>query len=63
MTDTLYTGDRPFALDTFIPTIRVHGIAAPLPFEIYDQPSNMRFYPKTGAITLSKDQTFLGALE
>ena len=63
MSASLYTGPVPFAPETFLPTEKIRGLAAPLPPAIHDQPSNMRLYPATSVIAPAKDMSFLGALE
>ncbi|MEO7028829.1 MAG: hypothetical protein ABI147_05445 [Acidobacteriaceae bacterium] len=60
---TLYVGETPFNVETFVPTSRIHGGAAHLPQAIQDQPSNMEYFPATNTIAPRKDETFLGALD
>ena len=60
---TLYVGPRPFNLETFVPDHKIHGLAASLPQEIQDQPSNMEYFPATNTIAPVHDETFLGALD
>jgi hypothetical protein len=60
---TLYVGPTPFDTHTFRPEARLHGLAAPLPIGVRDQPSNMEFYPASNTIVYRPDPSWLGALD
>ncbi len=60
---TLYLGPTPFNEQTFLPDAKLRGLAAPLPWAIHDQPSNMEYFPATNTIAPKKDLTWLGALD
>jgi hypothetical protein len=61
--ESVFLGAAPFNGETFRPASKIHGLAAALPKEIHDQPSNMEYFPATNTIAPKQDQTFLGALD
>ena len=62
MAQALYRGGLPFNPVTFAPGPMLHGLAAPLPHAIRDQPSNMEYVPATNQIRVRSDTSSLGAL-
>ena len=63
MSESLYTGPMPFDAASYRPRTSIRGLAAALPDEILDQPSNMEYFPAENRILPRTDLSFLGALD
>ncbi len=60
---SLYYPAGAFSVETFLPSAKLRGLAAKLPREIQDQPSNMEYFPAANRIAFRAEMTALGAVE